>query len=190
MIRQLLADDLPEAERLINENRTLQGREMPEFTRQYLIANATDGLVQNPDRKPYYGKFADDGYLLAMVNFEIWDPKDGDACTMALTCTTNSRPLERQPGYRWSQPILDVTTYGFDRMTELGIGEGYATRTLNPKWVTMEKEFIHGDKFNYAVMEEVPAFEVPKNPLYGKYVIKVPFVTPQLVIRFRRKDIE
>lgn len=185
MIRQLLLPDLPKVLDLINENSTFQGRHLSEQIRGYFLHMAEKYITNNQKDRPYYGEFDELGNLLSFVRVDIWDPADEKACTIGLMCSTNKFPLPKAPGSRYSQTIVNLMKHVFEEMDKLGIPTAYTIRPAK-NWDSLGTAFPYHDKLKFEIVKEVKPLTMSGDILLDKYVLLVPYLVDQVVVRMKK----
>ncbi len=186
MLKILTAKDIPAVRKVILENKTLQGKPIPEKWMQATADKSEINLTSYQSTQPYYGEFDSDNNLLSFVRFEIWDEKDQkNTCTMGITFATNSIPLPKVRNSRWSQTIINIYTFAYEDLVKRGIREGYCLTPATSTWLTMGDIFPYSDQVKREeVMIIPPNINTSGNKLFDKYLLQYNSLPqPQVIVR-------
>jgi hypothetical protein len=190
--RQLITfEDYKEAVRLVEENSTFQKNKISFAVRTWFISRLYIRIGKSgPTNNQYYfGAFNEEGKLLAWTHFVVWDEKP--VFTYGAIFATNTIPLEKIEGTRYSKAVQEVVDFGFSEMEKLGLTEGYMQTPQQSDWRghlrhAPNETVTKWDWEDYEYID--PHFGVSEDSLINKYVLLTEVTTPQKIMKFTKKN--
>ncbi len=186
--RVLTLNDWPDISRLIVENATLQGAPVTGRLQQAIKHGVFERLMGG--KADFYGCDLE-GQLVAWCYYKRWNPVDREAtATIGSNYATNSRPLPKCAGSRWSQPVIAANNLAIQSQRDKGVREFYVLVNATVEWVSQADEptsLLHG--MLSSVEEEVPANTLATEFRHVLYVGNInPLPYPTKIVRLYPRE--